>query len=106
MGVGIGLLCGAEGGLPYADGKGFDPYARPRPAPAPGVPLPAPGIRITDSGLKKIQEYVMAVREIVGWDIPLAADHFGHIGVEDAIKLAQGLDPCNLAWLGDMVPWV
>ena len=103
--VGIGLLCGIEGGLTYPDGKGFDPYARPRPAPAPGVPLPSPGIRITDSGLKKIQEYVMAVREIVGWDIPLAADHFGHIGVEDAIKLAQVLDPCNLAWLEDMVPW-
>ena len=25
--------------------------------------------------------------------------------MEDAIKLAQALDPCNLAWLEDMIPW-
>jgi len=105
MDVGIGLLRGVEGGLTYPGGQGFDPYPRPRPAPAPGVPLPSPGVRITDLGLKKIQEYVLAVRQIVGWDVPLAADHFGRFGVEDAIKLAQALDPCHLAWLEDMIPW-
>ena len=58
-----------------------------------------------DKGIRKLQEYVGTVRDIVGWDVPLAADHFGHFGIEDGIKLAQALDPFNLAWLEDMVPW-
>jgi L-alanine-DL-glutamate epimerase-like enolase superfamily enzyme len=41
----------------------------------------------------------------VGWEIPIATDHYGHFGIEDGIKLAQGLDQFNLAWLEDMVPW-
>ncbi len=105
MDVGIGLLRGVEGGLTYPGGRGVDPYPRRRPAPAAGAPQPSPGIRITELGLKKIQEYVLAVRQVVGWDVPLAADHFGQFGVEDAIKLAQALDPCNLAWLEDVIPW-
>ena len=28
------------------------------------------------------------VRDIVGYEIPLAADHFGHINVESCIRLA------------------
>ena len=40
-----------------------------------------------------------------GWEIPIATDHYGHFGIEDGIKLAQALDPFNLAWLEDMVPW-
>jgi L-alanine-DL-glutamate epimerase-like enolase superfamily enzyme len=66
---------------------------------------PFTGIRITDKGLKVMQEYVATVREIVGWEIPIATDHYGHFGIEDGIKLAQALDPFNLAWLEDMVPW-
>jgi len=69
------------------------------------IPHPFTGIRITEKGLKTMQEYVGVVRDIVGWDIPLATDHFGRFGVEDAIKLAQALDPFNLAWLEDMIPW-
>jgi L-alanine-DL-glutamate epimerase-like enolase superfamily enzyme len=41
----------------------------------------------------------------VGWEVPIATDHYGHFGIEDGIKLAQALDPFNLAWLEDMVPW-
>lgn len=66
---------------------------------------PFTGIRITEKGLDKFEEYVAGVREIVGWEIPLATDHYGHFGIEDGIKLAQRLDKYNLAWLEDVVPW-
>ena len=66
---------------------------------------PFTGIQITDKGIGVLAEYVAAVREVVGYEIPLAADHFGHIGVESCIRLAQALDPYSLAWLEDMVPW-
>jgi L-alanine-DL-glutamate epimerase-like enolase superfamily enzyme len=50
-------------------------------------------------------DYVAQVREILGMDIPLAADHFGHIGVNSCIRLGRALEKHNLAWLEDMIPW-
>ena len=38
-------------------------------------------------------------------DIPLSADHFGHIGVNSCIRLGKALEKYNLAWLEDMIPW-
>ncbi len=66
---------------------------------------PFTGIRITDKGLKVLQEYCATIRDIVGWEIPIATDHFGHFILKDCIKIAQALDQFNLAWYEDMVPW-
>ena len=66
---------------------------------------PFTGTRITEKGLDVFEEYVKGVRDSVGWEIPLATDHYGHFGIEDGIKLAQRVDKYNLAWLEDMVPW-
>ena len=38
-------------------------------------------------------------------DVPLAADHFGHIGVNSCIRLGRALEKYNMAWLEDMIPW-
>jgi len=62
-------------------------------------------IHITEHGLDLLEEYVRQVREIIGMEIPLAIDHFGHIGLEDCIKLCRRLEKFNLAWAEDMVPW-
>src|SRR4051794_1271886 len=43
------------------------------------------GIELTPKGVEKIGEYVAQVREQVGMEVPLAADHFGHIGVNSCI---------------------
>ena len=66
---------------------------------------PFTGIRLTDKGIALLCEYVETVREIIGYEIPLATDHFGHIGIEDCIRLGRALEKYNLAWLEDMVPW-
>jgi len=66
---------------------------------------PFTGIQVTERGLDALEQYVAQVRAVIGPEIPLAADHFGHIGVEDCIKVAQRLDPYHLAWYEDMVPW-
>src|SRR5499427_6748986 len=63
------------------------------------------GIELTPKGVAKMGEYVAAVREQVGWEVPLSADHFGHIGVNSCIKLGKELEKYNLAWLEDMIPW-
>jgi L-alanine-DL-glutamate epimerase-like enolase superfamily enzyme len=66
---------------------------------------PFTGIHITDKGIDALCEYVETVRSIIGYEIPLASDHFGHIGVEDCIRAAKALDKYRLAWYEDMVPW-
>jgi len=63
------------------------------------------GIELTPKGVKRMGDYVAAVREQVGYEVPLSADHFGHIGVNSCIKLGKELEKYNLAWLEDMIPW-
>ncbi len=63
------------------------------------------GMELTEKGVGLMADYVAQIREIVGWDIPLAADHFGHIGVNSCIRLGKALEKYNLAWLEDMIPW-
>lgn len=62
-------------------------------------------VRLTPKGIRMICEYVEQVRAIVGDEVPIAADHFGHIGIDDCLRLGEALEPYNLAWLEDLVPW-
>jgi len=62
-------------------------------------------IQITNEGLEKIAEYVKQVRDVVGYEIPLAADHFGHFDTNECIRLGRVLEPYRLAYLEDLVPW-
>jgi L-alanine-DL-glutamate epimerase-like enolase superfamily enzyme len=63
------------------------------------------GIELTPKGVAGMAEYVAHVREVIGMEVPLAADHFGHIGVNSCIRLGKALEPYNMAWLEDMIPW-
>jgi L-alanine-DL-glutamate epimerase-like enolase superfamily enzyme len=66
---------------------------------------PFTAIQLTDKGVAMLAEYVAQVRKEVGNEIPLAADHFGHLDVNSCIRLGKGLEPYQMAWLEDMVPW-
>lgn len=63
------------------------------------------GIEITDKGIAMMADYVAQIREVIGMEVPLAADHFGHIGVNSCIRLGKALEKYNMAWLEDMIPW-
>jgi L-alanine-DL-glutamate epimerase-like enolase superfamily enzyme len=63
------------------------------------------GTQLTDKGIARFVEIVAAVREAVGWEIPLAVDHFGPISVDGAIRLGRALEPFALAWMEDILPW-
>ena len=62
-------------------------------------------IQITEKGLDLLAEYVSKVREAVGYDVPLASDHYGHFDLNNAIRLGRKVEPYRLAWLEDMIPW-
>lgn len=66
---------------------------------------PFTGIELTEQGIAILTEYVAHVRKKIGMDIPLALDHFGHIGVKSCIRLGRAMEPYNPAWLEDLVPW-
>jgi L-alanine-DL-glutamate epimerase-like enolase superfamily enzyme len=95
MDVGIGLLKDVPGALsaPPTMPESFD------------IMHPFTGIQITHIGIAFLVDYVSQVREVIGYEIPLAVDHFGHINVESCIRLGQALDRFALAWYEDMIPW-
>ena len=62
-------------------------------------------IQITDKGLDEMARYVEKVRSVVGYDVPLCADHFGHFDMNNAIRLVRRLEPFRLAWVEDLIPW-
>ncbi len=66
---------------------------------------PYTGIHVTEHGLDILENYVKEVRDVIGYDVPLAIDHFGHICVEDCIKLCRRVEKFSLAWAEDMIPW-
>jgi L-alanine-DL-glutamate epimerase-like enolase superfamily enzyme len=66
---------------------------------------PFTGIEITEKGVALLSDYIAAVRQELGMEIPLSSDHYGHIGVNSCIKLARAMEKHNLAWMEDMVPW-
>ncbi|MBI4875333.1 MAG: mandelate racemase/muconate lactonizing enzyme family protein [Acidobacteria bacterium] len=63
------------------------------------------GIELTDKGVGLMADFAVQVRDIVGWDIPLSTDHYGHIGLNSCIKLGKALEKANISWLEDMIPW-
>ena len=69
------------------------------------VPHPFTGIHVTEKGLDVLEQYVKDVRDVIGYEVPLAIDHFGHICVEDCIRLCRRIEKYNIAWAEDMIPW-
>lgn len=62
-------------------------------------------IQITEKGLDELAQIVENVRNMVGYDIPISTDHYGHFDLNNGIRLAKKLDKYRLAWFEDMVPW-
>ena len=62
-------------------------------------------MEVTDKGIDKLCEYVAAVRDAVGMEIPLSMDHLGHLGVNSIIRLGKAYEKYNLSWMEDVVPW-
>ncbi|MFC1552297.1 mandelate racemase/muconate lactonizing enzyme family protein [Candidatus Latescibacterota bacterium] len=99
MDMGISLLNGVEDTIAAPPGVSRSLWEGDQPG-------PLSGMRITPKGLKILQEYSATIRDVVGWEIPIATDHFGHFMVEDCMKIAQALDPFNFAWYEDFVPFM
>ena len=69
------------------------------------IPHFATGIHITKKGQDYLENYVQEVRKVIGYEIPLAIDHIGHVAIQDYVSLAKRLENYNIAWLEDPAPW-
>ena len=69
------------------------------------VPHPFTGLSITETGLDYLEDYVKQARDMVGYEIPLAIDHIGHVNYQTCLKLARRLEKFNIFWMEDCVPW-
>jgi L-alanine-DL-glutamate epimerase-like enolase superfamily enzyme len=96
---GIGLLRDIPGALSAPLGFG------PRSPEYRMTQHPFTGIEITEKGVEILSNFVGEMRSVIGMEIPLSSDHYGHISVNSCIKLARAMEKHNLAWMEDMVPW-
>ncbi len=62
-------------------------------------------VQITDKGIAEMVKFLAAMREQVGWEVPVGVDHLGHMGLNSMIRLGQAFEPYNVAWLEDLIPW-
>jgi len=59
----------------------------------------------TDKGLQLMREDVAMIRDAIGANTPLALDHLGYrLRLNDCIRYARALEPCQLAWVEDLLP--
>ncbi|MDF2925216.1 MAG: mandelate racemase [Paenibacillaceae bacterium] len=69
------------------------------------IPHHATGIHVTEKGLDYLEQYLADVRSVIGYEVPLAIDHFGHVSIEDCIRFAKRAEKYNIAWMEDVAPW-
>ena len=62
-------------------------------------------IQITDKGLEELVKIAEEARDLIGWDIPISTDHYGHFDLNNGIRLGKAVEKYRLAWLEDMVSW-
>jgi L-alanine-DL-glutamate epimerase-like enolase superfamily enzyme len=62
-------------------------------------------IQITDKGLEELAKIVENVRNMIGYEIPLSTDHFGHFDLNNGIRLGKALEKYRLAWMEDIISW-
>ncbi len=62
-------------------------------------------IQITEKGLDELAKLVENVRSMLGYDIPLSTDHYGHFDLNNGIRLGKRMEQYRLAWLEDIVSW-
>ena len=66
---------------------------------------PFTGLHFTEKGLDLLEQYIAEVRDVIGFEVPLAIDHVGHISLQNGIRLAKRIEKYSPAWLEDVIPW-
>jgi L-alanine-DL-glutamate epimerase-like enolase superfamily enzyme len=104
MDIGINLIKDIPGAIINSPDADYNPY-RFEYRSYNRTKHPFTRVQITDKGIDKLMEYLDVMRSTIGYDIPMGTDHWGHFGVNEAIKIARATEPYNLAYIEDIIPW-
>jgi len=63
------------------------------------------GAHLTEKGVEILADFVAEVRQSIGYEVPIATDHFGPFSVEDCERVCRRLEKYNIAWFEDPLPW-
>jgi L-alanine-DL-glutamate epimerase-like enolase superfamily enzyme len=71
------------------------------------APAAGRGAKLSQRGIAAAVDIVQAVRETVGNGVSLCIDHFGegYMTADEAIRLGRALEPFDLAWIEDPLPY-
>ena len=62
-------------------------------------------IQITEKGIEELAKVAEHARSLIGYEIPLSTDHYGHFDLNNGIRLGRALEKYRLAWMEDIVSW-
>ena len=105
MDFGIGLLKDVEGATVNSNFWDIGRQWTMDPMSYGATEHPFTQVQITDKGLELMAERIERVRNKIGYEIPLASDHYGHFDHNNAIRLGRAVEKYRLAWLEDLIPW-
>lgn len=71
------------------------------------APAAGRGAKLSQRGIDAAAAIVAAVRAEVGNEVSLCIDHFGegYVTADEAIRLGRALEPYDLAWIEDPLPY-
>ena len=104
MDIGINLIRDIPGAVINAPGGDLDPWQYEH-RDYRLTKHPFTGVQITEKGMDRLMEFLDVMRSRIGYEIPLGTDHWGHFGVNEAIKIARAAEPYSLAYIEDIIPW-
>jgi L-alanine-DL-glutamate epimerase-like enolase superfamily enzyme len=105
MDFGIELLKGIPGAVTNSNFWDIGRQWTNEPMTYGGTEHPFTQVQITDKGLEAMAQRIAIVRDKIGYEIPLASDHYGHFDHNNAIRLGRAVEKYRLAWLEDLIPW-
>ena len=109
MDVGVGLIADVPGALVNAGFWKNQPGGLQGWNSIPGsysnTRHPFTRVQITEKGIERLMEYIDVTRSKIGYEIPLGVDHWGHFGLNEAIKINRAAEPYSLAYSEDIIPW-
>jgi len=62
-------------------------------------------VQLTEKGCEELAAIVERIRKVVGYEIPLSTDHYGHFDIKNHIRMGRALEKYRLAWIEDATQW-
>jgi len=63
------------------------------------------GSKLSQKGIDGLVDYFGKLRDLIGYDIPVSADHFRAYDLNSMVRMGRALEPYKLAWIEEPLRW-